>query len=100
MEKKKNKKNSNQVNESEIKANKDITEILGRPIRLADILFAIENNNKCSIEYTVFSDLFTMIHYEKPDEQGYCSTCYWNLKDDLRDQREETINFIYELLYA
>lgn len=74
----------------------DNFEILGRPIRLADVLLAIEKKNLliaideegAFIQYDSIDGEYTLRVYEN-----------WNLlKDSIYDQSEETINFLYELL--
>jgi hypothetical protein len=68
--------------------------VLGRPIRLADVLLAIlkqdpANRTKLLLESSgQFRQVF-------PNRLGP----YWNLRaDDLEKQSEETISFLYELL--
>jgi hypothetical protein len=76
----------------------DNHKILGRPIRLADVLLAIENANG-NIELATYGEPLHIGHYEKPEREGYYSKAYWNLRaDDLEKQSEETISFLYELL--
>jgi hypothetical protein len=68
---------------------KDIHEILGRPIRLADVLLAIDKKYPGNFATVASNGWF---HY------GY-KRCFYDLRaDDLREQSEETINFLYELL--
>ena len=64
--------------------------ILGRPIRLADVLMAI---NKISImQIGVFND-GTFLH--KGDDMGW----RWNLKDNnLENQSDETKQFLIDIL--
>jgi hypothetical protein len=60
----------------------DITEVLGRPIRLADVCWAMFTQKSLG-----------------PGEYADLAVIYWNLRaDDLEKQSEETINFLYELL--
>jgi hypothetical protein len=72
--------------------------ILGRPIRLADLLLAIHTHWPDSgVSIDAFKGAFL-------DSSGlHCETngeaVYWNLRaDDLREQSEETIEFFYDLL--
>lgn len=68
---------------------KDTYEIIGRPIRLVDVLLAIK-----SIDYVIMFDGTFLDKYDL--ETG----AKWNLlKDNLTLQNEETIRFIYELLH-
>jgi hypothetical protein len=88
-------------------------EIIGRDIRLADVLLAINKTNKkdsrgnvgiqsngCFIFFRHSEgrpELQLAQWYNRPRE--YFETYEWNLlKDNLEDQSEETINFIYNLL--
>lgn len=65
--------------------------IIGRPIRLADVLLALNNHKSV----------------REPDKHewqiyGLCNDAFprsWNLrKDDLSEQSDECISFLYELL--
>ena len=57
-----------------------------RPIRLADVLLAIETAAKKRVD-------------ENEGEMAHVSVHLWNLRaDDLQQQSEETINFLHELL--
>ena len=72
--------------------------ILGKPITLAVIFQAFENNNT-EVELSIFANKILIGHYEKPNQEGYYTKCYWNLsKDNLNDQSEETKTFINNLL--
>lgn len=67
--------------------------VLGREIRLADVLLAIKSSPKCDTlwEYEVISDLI----WGKTNKQIEM----WNLrKDSLSEQSEETLKFISDLL--
>lgn len=76
--------------------------ILGRPIRLADVLLAIHAqtaDRKVTGFWTVVGEngefAKLMLH------EGELENCNiaWNLlKDDLRQQSEETVDFLYDLL--
>ena len=75
--------------------NPDLTEILGRPIRLADVLLAISKTLKfassegCKIQLGVAT-----LHFI--DKTNLVK---WDFKNDsLIEQPEETIDFIYNLL--
>jgi len=75
-----------------------ITEILGKPITLA-VLFQAFENNKTEVELSIFANKILIGHYEKPNQEGYYTHCYWNLsKDNFNDQSEETKGFIGGLL--
>lgn len=75
---------------------KHITKIIGRTIRLADVLLAIENM-KITRE-----ELVQKLGIDTPQMAMYLVgkiVQSWNLlKDDLTQQSEETIDFLYELL--
>lgn len=78
-------------------------ESIGRPIRLSDVLVAIENRKTSSsdgeVDYSSYGILFHIGKYADIGRNGFYSKCYYNLlKDSLDDQSEETISFIYELL--
>jgi len=70
-------------------------EILGRPIRLSDVLLALENkfyNQSVILKGGVFEMKFWT-------EKGIKACINWDLKhDDLNLQSEETIKFLAELL--
>jgi hypothetical protein len=75
--------------------------ILGRPIRLADVLLAIRINDKPITEvWTV--DMwggFKLIHNDIKSARIENTQVKWNLlKDDLTLQSPETISFLYQLL--
>lgn len=72
-------------------------EILGRPIRLADVLLAIDQKySDGNIRFVSDGGYFWNWDLEtSPNEYG----AIWNLKDDnLDNQSEETKSFLYELL--
>lgn len=70
--------------------------ILGRPIRLADVLVAIGKDAEKSTDFDLYSDRLNIGHY---DEVGYYTHCRWNLlSDDLTKQSQECVEFIYNLL--
>jgi len=72
--------------------------ILGKPITLA-VLFQAFENNKTEVELSIFANKILIGHYEKPNQEGYYTHCYWNLsKDNFNDQSEETKGFIGGLL--
>lgn len=67
-----------------------------RPVRLADILLAIEKTKEGT---EVAID--TMGEFRMRDRDGYHETqqIWWNLyKDNINDQSDEFINFAYSLL--
>lgn len=73
-------------------------EIIGRPIRLADVIFAIsknwvrDNSDKSRL-------MGTFVFFSDQQSKLLCTVSLWNLlKDNLEDQSEETISFIYDLL--
>jgi hypothetical protein len=69
---------------------------LGRPIRFADILLAIESTSNKTI---VLDTRARMRGINEAISNGFHSAPQWNLRaDDLEQQSEETINFLYELL--
>ena len=75
-----------------------LTSILGKPITLAVLFQAFENNNT-EVELSIFANKILIGHYEKPNQEGYYTHCYWNLsKDNFNDQSEETKTFIGGLL--
>ena len=68
--------------------------ILGKPITLA-VLFQAFENNKTEVELSIFANKILIGHYEKPNQEGYYTKCYWELsKDNFNDQSEETKTFI------
>lgn len=75
-------------------------ERIGRPIRLADVLLAIETFPKGGeTDLSTFGDEMLIGHYEKSGRNGYYSKAYYNLrKDDLSLQSEEFIDFLHSLL--
>lgn len=81
--------------DTQIYFEKEIQNILGRPIRLADVLLAMEgkiSNDSLSLHSGGYRDF---LWYQ--DEKIQIN--FWNLlKDSLSDQSEETINFLYQLL--
>jgi hypothetical protein len=75
-------------------------EILGRPIRLADVLLAMRVEHS---EYSVSSaGYFEEWSLNQPPDVFHLtanSSARWNLvEDDLTKQSEQTIDFLYELL--
>jgi hypothetical protein len=67
-----------------------------RPIRLADVLLAIPNQygQKLSTGYISGDRINVSLEADTLDV-----VAYWNLrKDDLTEQSDECINFLYELL--
>lgn len=78
----------------------EVKEILGRPIRLADVLLAIhakapENKTRITLE----SDGQFIQRLDNGSFTEPWARSNWNLKDDnLEHQSEECINFIAELL--
>ncbi len=79
--------------------------IIGRPIRIADVLLAIQENvEHYNEDIIVLVDGF--IGFRPSEDRKYHdailkgnSGCNWNLKDDnLDNQSKETINFIHNLL--
>jgi hypothetical protein len=79
------------------------TEILGRPIRLADVLLAIqEADTPMSIETSIIKNLKNdpnnlYIYYRMMD--GEHVSFEWNLrKDNLHDQSPECLEFLANLL--
>jgi len=72
--------------------------ILGKPITLV-VLFQAFENNKIEVELSIFANKILIGHYEKPNQEGYYTKCYWELsKDNFNDQSEETKMFIGGLL--
>lgn len=69
---------------------KDEMRIVGRPIRLADVLLALRAAGTLNFKVIVKKDSIWEDHGIKE---------LWNLRaDDLEQQSEETISFLYELL--
>lgn len=70
------------------------------PIRLADILLAIEYSRfKGTIKFSTYGDKFHIGVYEKPNREGYYSKAYYNLLNDNFDhQTNKTKEFIWEIL--
>lgn len=68
--------------------------ILGRPIRLADVLLAIGKQNKVKPGLNLYS-----IELEFLLAGADIDNALWDLiKDDIREQSEESISFLSELL--
>jgi len=73
---------------------KDIKEIIGRPITLADVLIALEKqfkNKKIQFSITAKDILFSEPILEN-------EIIAWNLKEDLGGQSPETIKLLTKLL--
>ena len=73
---------------------RDIRKIIGRPITLADVLLAIKTGIYIREDGSIYSDegVPLDLHY---------TGVSWNLKDNnLNNQSEECIDFLYELLKA
>jgi hypothetical protein len=105
-----NKKRSNLTWRTATILPSDFREIIGRTIRLADVLFTIKHKEikqekemqrkvnelggSPGIKYPLFYQAMMTITKYELDKGGF-----WNLlKDDLTLQSEETIDFIYNLL--
>lgn len=76
-------------------------DIIGRPIRLADVLLAIKDNtigiHKSAMNNGTYA-WFIKLH-EPNGLQFKATGKLWHLlKDDLTQQSDETIDFLYELL--
>jgi hypothetical protein len=75
----------------------DEVQVLGRPIRLADVLLTIPKNKSAKAQSVSMNGDFFDFDEDMKDYNVVGSP--WNLRaDDLEKQSEETINFIYELL--
>jgi|ERR1700735_2616515 len=81
------------------KSRTDLYKILGRPIRLADVLLAIGPDNQ-----PITVDANGIITSFKANPKDWESPIFdkqvdWNLRaDDLEKQSPETIEFLYDLL--
>lgn len=76
----------------------NVIEILGRPIRLADVLLALENEYQAQDKSYAVDGEGTFIFVNKDVEMTWVNGS-WNLKSDSLDkQSPETINFLMELL--
>jgi|SRR5690348_11871413 len=79
---------------------KDISEIIGHPVRLADVLLAIGSGvSGTSVDAT--GQFMRWNIPEKKDWDGYWAyqDADWNLRDDdLEKQSPETVEFLYSLL--
>lgn len=73
------------------------TKIFGRDIRLADVLLAIEKNSKDSFFMIGQNGEFNQLKLHSGEEIS-SGIKYNFLKDNLTDQSEETIEFLYQLL--
>lgn len=82
------------LTEEDSRYNLEDLEIIGRPIRLADVLLAIQKKQHKNITYLVSTfGIFMDSHF------NFSMKHQWNLlKDDLTLQSPETISFILELL--
>ncbi len=75
------------------KSSTDLYEILGRPIRLADVLLALGETDWHIGQHGRF------FKWSRSLEEMIGQPVSWTLRvDDLEKQSEETINFLYELL--
>lgn len=81
--------------------------ILGRPIRLADVLLAVQESDNKPMYFNCGSDgAFYEVDYTYPDgnhcvieHKGLGAGVGWNLRDDnLDNQSEETKEFLIDLL--
>lgn len=76
--------------------------LFGRPIRLADVLLAIEANWKVAGEYAIDCDGSFMQHFDAKgftEEHWRCRKESWGLRaDDLTQQSDETLAFITSLV--
>lgn len=74
----------------------DILEIIGRPIRLADVLLAIEQLPFFNLLVTKTDNNLTAVERLLG---GSIFNGYWNLRDDnLDNQSDECKEFLYKLL--
>lgn len=74
------------------------TRVLGRPIRLADVLLVIGSRGVDAMPDVLVSDTGLIVTHNA-DRKLNNKGLHWNLRaDDLEKQSEETINFLYELL--
>lgn len=76
-------------------------EIIGRPIRLTDVLLAILNGTNAAGEIELNGDKTLTIYADNPeifaDDENHWGS--WNLKsDDLTLQSDETIDFLYQVM--
>ena len=70
------------------------SQILGRPIRLADVLLAC--GNKITLDYIINGNWLELIDYDDDEPK---TVFMWNLKDDNLDhQSDETKQFLIDLL--
>lgn len=73
---------------------RQITKIIGRPVRLADVLLASKG-----MIHDIENDGEYMRTFELHEDGSHDLQIFWNLrKDSLEDQSEDTIEFIYSLL--
>ncbi|MFQ5330066.1 MAG: hypothetical protein ACE5D4_08785 [Thermodesulfobacteriota bacterium] len=92
--------------EDEEAIEKDI-ECCGRPIRLEDVLLALEDsiilldedypNELCEIQVSRNGE-FSWYKIRDPDDGIYKTGVSWNLHKNLEEQSPETINFLHKLL--
>lgn len=82
---------------NDFRAAQETIEPLGRPIRLADVLLAIGSRAK---DFELRNDYLWSWSVDVPKyNDDRANQIFWNLRaDDLRDQSDETINFIYNLV--
>lgn len=80
------------------KTENKIIKILGREIRLSDVLLALEKLNEDRKSYWGIDSEGEFIKFKRYDIDEN-SNIFWDLKNDnLELQSEETINFLVELL--
>ncbi len=80
------------------KEDQDI-EILGKEPGLADVLLALQNEDK--IELFQYGNLLTMGHYEDADSRsGHYDYCHWDLSKNLSGQEGATLQFLHSLLFT
>lgn len=76
-------------------------EIIGRPIRLADVLLAVKLFGRKRVPWMVDEMGFFWARDNDKKVIFFGLEKQWDLfKDDLTQQSEETIDFIYELLHG
>lgn len=74
-------------------------EIIGQPLRLADLLMAIEEKKKFNSSWEPYRNAITKLLMPYYDQGKYQNDRFYNLsKDNILDQSDDLCSFCLELL--
>ncbi len=77
----------------------EVIQILGRPIRLADVLMVVEKSKPTQLWYVKADGTFCSARYDELNNKGLKRHAEWNLLDDnLDNQSDECKQFLIDLL--